>query len=661
MDARFDMIAIAERWYERGWIGALDLALLRFLSQLEREYDGNNQPLVLLAAVLTSHQLSRGHTCLDLRSVLANPNWYLALPPDDLTEESPSDLPSDLLSGVTLEQWMTALERSSLFQRQDEQTPLVLDAQRVYLRRQWQYETGAAAHLIKGFNQQMQLPGDLKRDLDQLFKRNTDAPTDAQIDWQRVACALATRQRITLITGGPGTGKTTTVVRLLALLQSQYRAQGETLEIALAAPTGKAAARLSDSISGAISALPAGYEAGVPSDVSTLHRLIGVRPDGTGYRHTARDPISADLVVVDEASMIDLELFYALLNAIKPGARLVLLGDKDQLASVEAGAVLGELCSQADTGGYSQATLDWLATLGMDISLWIDSQGRRGEQAVDQAIAMLHTSYRFDADSAIGQLARAVNQGDIAGATGLLSAELPGLSHHRAAQDLEAELGRLVLGNAEPAWGYRPYLETLHALQPDADLLDSESVVNWAVELLERFNLFQVLTPLRRGSTGVIGLNEMIERLLARAELINPQARWYPGRPVLVTENDYALGLMNGDVGICVEVKQQNLTQLRVLFRLANNQLKWVAPSRLGSAETAFAMTVHKSQGSEFSHTLLVLPSRNNPILTRELVYTAITRAKQQFTLLDSTPEVLNRAIAASIERASGLYPRVLA
>lgn len=340
---------VLERWQLQGWIRALDLALVQMLADL----DPQAAPELLLAACMTSHQLGRGHICLDLEATLKDPDAALSLPPEGAFGEALPDRPSELLSGWSLAHWLDALVASSLVvadgEASDSGAPLVLDRgapARLYLRRQWQYERAVAAALRRRLGGAMSLPAEVPPLLDQLFP-----PAVGQaVDWQRAACALAAMSRFAIITGGPGTGKTTTVVRLLALLQSRARAQGQSLRIRLAAPTGKAAARLTESISQAIGRLPQGMAEGVPDEVSTLHRLLGSRPDTRHFRHDALNPLHADLVVVDEASMIDLEMMHALLCALPERAALVLLGDKDQLASVEAGGGPGGPLSAGAVG-----------------------------------------------------------------------------------------------------------------------------------------------------------------------------------------------------------------------------------------------------------------------------------------------------------------------
>lgn len=652
------MVNIAERWYTRQWIRVLDLALVRFFDRLLPEQDR----LVLLALTLVTHQLSRGHTCLDLKAVLENPDWYLALPPEEDQSEPYTDLPSVLLSGVDLENWCSVLAASKLVDYKPhcsdeaDAAPLVLDHYRLYLRRQWHYETESASRLLLASQQLVPDWPELQSDLDALF----GVQSAVEIDWQRTACALASRRALTLIAGGPGTGKTTTVVRILALLQHHARRLGEQLEIQLAAPTGKAAARLSESIGGAIEKLPENYRADIPAEVSTLHRLLGVIPGKGRYRFNVHNPLSADLVVVDEASMIDLELFHGLLTALKPSARLVLLGDKDQLASVEAGAILGELCSEADRGGYSETTLAWLKSKEIDLNGWITNQGRTGEQSIHQCTVMLRKSHRFSDSSGIGQLARAVNAGDLPKVRAIFEQQPLGLQRIKIEGDGLRVFKRLICAERAPVQGYLSYLRWLATKPLRLAQLNDPEIEVWANTLLDKFNLFRLLTSVRRGSRGVEGLNRLCEQILTERRLINASSEWYAGRPAMVIENDYTLGLMNGDIGICVTVEDdQARVQQRVLFKLADGRLKWVSPTRLQQAETAFAMTVHKSQGSEFAHTALILPQCNNPILTRELIYTAITRAKEQFTLLDSNEQVLEEAVSERIVRASGLYSRV--
>ena len=408
--------------------------------------------------------------------------------------------------------------------------------------------------------------------------------------------------------------------------------------------------------------------------MTTLHRVLGTRPDSRRFRHDASNPLPVDVLVIDEASMVDLEMMAAVLDALPASARLILLGDKDQLASVEAGAVLGELCQRAGEGHYTPATRDWLqAATGEQIeAAMLDAQGT----ALDQSVAMLRQSHRFSAESGIGQLAALVNAGDAAAVARIWThghADLA-LLVCSASDDtsfkalvIDGEGGKaasaqLFGANGEPArarHGYRHYLETMHERQPDRHA-GAEAFDAWAREVLEAHGEFQLLCALRRGPWGVEGLNKRVARLLQEEGLIAVRGEWYPGRPVLVTRNDYELGLMNGDIGITLELPgaTPESTVLRVAFPAGDGAggIRWVLPSRLQAVETVLALTVHKSQGSEFMHAALVLPDTFSPILTRELVYTGITRARAFLTL--AIPEgktVLERAVCAKVHRASGL------
>ncbi|HEY4802685.1 MAG TPA: exodeoxyribonuclease V subunit alpha, partial [Paraburkholderia sp.] len=650
-----------------------------------------------------SHQLGRGHVCLDLKATLEDPAFALSLPPDgpQVLAAAPAQPPAEVLAGVTLAQWRAALalpdlvseERAGAEAANDAagNAPLVLAGTRLYLRRYWQYEQdvriGIERRLTRAAQLEAGLPLDVARAaLDALFAPRTGAAGAREgqraADWQKLACALAARSAFSIVTGGPGTGKTTTVVRLLALLQTlalgragQGAPAARPLRIRLAAPTGKAAARLNESIAGAVERLPfdalrthvdpATLRNAIPTVVATLHRVLGTRPGSRRFRHDAANPLPVDVLVIDEASMVDLEMMAAVLDALPPSARLILLGDKDQLASVEAGAVLGELCDRAREGHYTQASRAWLeAATGERIdAAMLDAHGL----PLDQAIAMLRESHRFASESGIGALAELVNTGDAVGVAKIWSRGYEDLARLVCPAADDGPLRGLIVdgrvGEGGPAHaqrqGYRHYLETMRTTRPEPGATP-EALADWAAGVLEAHGAFQLLCALRRGPWGVEGLNRRVARLLHEEGLIDPHGDWYAGRPVLVMHNDYELGLMNGDIGIALElpVAAGEPPVLRVAFPAGDGSgsVKWVSPSRLQGVETVFALTVHKSQGSEFTHAALVLPDTYSPILTRELVYTGITRARSFLTL--AVPEgrsVLDRAVLAKVQRASGL------
>ncbi|MTW20560.1 exodeoxyribonuclease V subunit alpha [Allochromatium palmeri] len=691
-----------DAWTESGALRPLDLVLTRFIQEQTPESD----PAVLLAVALTSERNGHGHVCLDLAGALAHPHALLTHRSDWLTPPpGPSTELAAQLASLTLDDWIARLAQSGAVEDRlgiatavsdldgsdtpdPEHAPLILagtpERPLLYLRRYWTYEQCIRAGIAARLRQPLALPEDATRDLlDVLFaEENADTPP-----WQRIACALAARSAFAVITGGPGTGKTTTVVRLLALLQGlALGSGGPALRIRLAAPTGKAAARLNESIANQVGQLPFGQLPGgeamrkaIPTQASTLHRLLGPLPDSRHFRYRAGQPLPADIVVVDEASMIDVEMMSALLSALRPNARLIVLGDKDQLASVEAGAVLGDLCRRARAAHYSRETRAWLervtgAQMAEDL---IDPNGR----PLDQAITMLRHSYRFRAEGGIGALAELVNAGVLDGqpvrdplaALETLFARqadqpdprLGSIRRIRLTNEQDAQLDQLVREGYWRGPKHQGYLAVLHEQRPP-DAAAPEAFDDWARAVLKAQASFQLLTPLRQGPWGVEGLNRRIQRLLslgANAPIAGANERqWFEGRPVLITRNDYGLGLMNGDIGLSLRVPARRdehhaSTVLRVAFPAGDGTgaIRWILPSRLQAVETVFAMTVHKSQGSEFTHTALVLPDVSNPVLTRELIYTGITRAKSSFTLLHSRDSVVREALGRRVERVSGL------
>ncbi len=482
--------------------------------------------------------------------------------------------------------------------------PFVLDDDSLYLLRAWRDEHFVAEQLRQRVaslgNDVTPLSTSVVAVLDQLFPPSTD------IDWQRRACELAVQQPFSVITGGPGTGKTTTVVKLLGLLQFMALQSGQALRIALAAPTGKAAARLNAAIRGAVAELPlpAELRAEIPLQVMTVHRLLGAQSQERPFRHHQRNPLLLDVLVIDEASMLDLSLFASILAALPAHARLILLGDKDQLASVEAGAVLGDVCA-----------------------------------SLPAQVVMLQKSHRFDGERGIGRLAKDVRDG-----------------FHQPISVYAPDVATVDYVNL--ADGYRDYWQLVQQT-PEANELAREQ---WARQVIKAFESYRVLTAVREGRFGVEGVNEHCLNQLCGGRI--PMQRWYVGRPVLITRNDYSLGLMNGDIGITLwlpDDSSEDGKRLRVVFPSndAPDQLRWLLPSRLPPHQTVFAMTVHKSQGSEFDQVAFVMPDHDVPVLTRELVYTAVTRPKQRL-LLCVSDEFWRLAINRNTIRTSGLPKRLM-
>lgn len=490
-------------------------------------------------------------------------------------------------------------------------------AARLYLARYHQHETAVAAALrarAAAFLQP-ENPQALQQDIDQLFEKN---PADRQ----RLAALLAQFKALTLVSGGPGTGKTTAVVKMLALLQVQ--AGEQPLRILLAAPTGKAAQRLSESLRNAKQklSLPAAVIANIPEDAQTLHRLLGAMGDTGRFRHSAENPLACDLLLIDEASMIDLALMQSMLAALPDNARLVLLGDRDQLASVEAGSVFGDLCAGE---GMSAALAQQLAVFGSDAPLVGKAAPLAASTVLADCRVELTHSYRFAAGSGIADLARAARAGDA-------TAFLQRLAQAETAE--QPDLARIAPAALRESihQGYAAYREAARAGDVAA--------------AFAAFLKFRVLCAHRQGAAGVEGLNAVMEA---------GQPAWYVGRPVIVRANDYALRLFNGDIGVCLPTPDG----LRVFFESAPGEYRALAPGRLPAHEAAWAMTVHQSQGSEFDEVLLVLPEVVTPVLDRPLIYTAVTRAKKRFSLCGENP-VLQAALAALPQRESGLVEKLL-
>lgn len=593
--------------HSRGQLAELDLYFARFL--LERASQPSEE--LALAAALACRAAAEGHVCLDLKSV-ANQ----IIQPDEVPNKEPIP-PLDL--------WRESLRRSGVVGHPGDYQPLILDgADRLYLHRYWDYEQRLAKDLL---SRAQQWSGALDRtrlaaDIGRLFP-----PLDrTEVDWQKLAAATAVLRHLSVISGGPGTGKTTTVTKILALLRLQPG--GQALRIALAAPTGKAASRMQEAIHQARSSLglPTEIAASIPEQATTLHRLLGVRQGQTGFRHHRDNRLPVDVLILDEASMIDVALMVKLLDALPQASRLILLGDKDQLASVEAGAVLGDICGNCagPTGEYSEE----LRSLTGEMP--VVQEGCENSAVCDSIVVLRH-SYRFGEDSEIGRLAAAVKDGDLDRAVALLGSKQG-----------QAGVSLLSGENDTATYAAEKFLALTRLIAQGAPV---ES-------LFAALNRFRLLCALKQGPAGSIELNQRIISRLRQAG-VAIEGEWFPGRPIMVSRNDYQLKLFNGDVGITLP-DPQRAGEMGVVFQGEGGELRWLAPTRLPPHETVFAMTVHKSQGSEFEEVLLLLPDRDTPLLSRELIYTAITRARAHF-ILSAPVDVFQTAVKRRLSRQSGL------
>jgi exodeoxyribonuclease V alpha subunit len=515
--------------------------------------------------------------------------------------------------------------------------PLILDDDgRLYLHRYFDYERRLARRLMAPSPSPTTAIGkDARALLNHLFAANAKR-LGYRPDWQKIATALALERRLTIISGGPGTGKTTTIVNVLACVL----AGDPECRIRLAAPTGKAAARMLEAIRSAAAHLPADLRERLPAESFTVHRLLGVLPGSGKFRHHAGNPLPIDLLVVDEASMLDLALATKLVEAVPPAAHIILLGDKDQLAAVESGAVFSELSADPT---LSNPCIERLSAVTGIPAARIESAAPIKPTRLDDSVVWLTENFRFAKDSGIGRLAAHVNAGDAQAAIDFLrSGTDPALEWIEDAHPTPAavSLQRIIDGMAD-------YNDAARA-----DLGDKSA-------LFDALGRFRVLCAEREGPRGVVEINKFVGQHFRKTldHRLDPGRRseWYPGRPVMVLRNDYVLKLFNGDVGIVLPDASDTLM---VYFPDSDGSFRAVAPLRLPEHETAFATTVHKAQGSEFDRVLLMLPAKPNRVVTRELLYTAVTRSRSGVTIVGGT-EVVEKAIVSPTRRYSGLVARL--
>ena len=654
------------------------------------------------AAFAASRATAEGHVCVPL-STLAH--RYAA--------------PLDLIHAVLFDSGVVSdgsQEASAL-------RPLVVDGEgRLYLARYYDYER-SLARLLVAHAQAARSGGIVGIDralpdadaLHARLQRYFGPSVEEGVDWQRVAVATALSSGLTIVSGGPGTGKTTTVVGVLACLLDMHA----DLRIALAAPTGKAAQRMQEALLARAGSLPPELAARLPQTSYTLHRLLGAGPGGR-FRHHRDNPLPYDVVVVDEASMIDVAMAAHLLDAIAPHTRLVMLGDKDQLAAVEAGAVFAELSARPT---FSAQGLDAVAAAlaidvavltaalpraddqhqaeasggdvwdaqpppDADIPMWLGDEAEpwwplehedldtvsqppddlvfattgserphiqepigAARDPLADCVVWLERNYRFGLTSAIGRLSLAIRRGATQTAFDVLTADTSPQSDRAAVLHEDAEPGLSERTIARLAAGFAPYSTALRAALTEA--------TPDPLPLFDALNRFRILCATRGGPRGVEQLNAAMAAQVRRSAHIPLAvgAQWFAGRPVMVTRNDYALGLFNGDIGVTLPGPGG---ALRVYFRSGDGSVRAVSPAALPPHDTAFALTVHKSQGSEFEHAVLVLPAAFSRVLSRELVYTAITRARERVEVIGSRA-VLAQAIATPTQRDSGLAARIAA
>jgi len=588
------------------------------LSTLDMEFgdficrvSGTNDPVVKYTCAILSCSRRFGSPCLHLEEIAGK---SIELGNTGLTFRFPD-----------LNELVDNLIRCDAIGTPGEQKPVILhESGRLYLHRYWEYEQLVAREIAyRALGQEHNFD---EPELNLILSRFFQDPTKRD-DAQCLAAKVAISRNLCVITGGPGTGKTHTLIRVIAsIIDSPIKPRPR---VALAAPTGKAAARLVEMVKSADIVLSDGLRLSdyLTESIGTLHRLLGASEDLTTFKYNAANLLPYDVVAVDEASMVDLALMARLLAALPRHAKLILCGDRNQLASVEPGSVFTDICA---------------ALLDAD----------RFSDSVPRSVVQLTKNYRFRESSLIHQFSEAVVRGDVKLAEGILEEAKSGRNDLVWFPMEEMSRSRDVL-REEIVKGYHPLFKSLNSPK----------------EALRTSTQFRILCPFREGPFGVVFVNRFAEWALGEAFGVSTYARWlsarYPGQLIIVTRNDYSLRLFNGDCGVILRASavgsSHSNRELVACFPSENDEYRMISPVRLPSNETAFAITIHKSQGSEFDEVLILLPKESTPLLglNRELVYTAVTRAKNR-AKLSSEKNTILRAIMSPTSRESGLREAIL-
>ncbi len=601
-----------------GCFSDIDIHLARFLSAA----GGESSPLFYLIVMMLSSRLSSGDVCLSLDDIENKSLAYFF--GDDGTGSF------DKITIPSKREILSSLKKSRTVGEVESYLPLILEEEsKLYFQKYHSFENSLARH-IKGLAGSKVSAADMS-DLKGTFLRLFPLLA-GETDWQSAAAYSALSRGITVISGGPGTGKTSTVVKILALIAESGIKSGKETIISLAAPTGKAAARLREAVNTAIADLPVSDEVKrvIPSETFTIHRLLGSIRNSHEFRHNNSNPLPHDVVVVDECSMGDMALMCRLVQSVKPGAQLILLGDKDQLSSVEGGAVFGDLCGDVE-GVYTQDFIDQGRKIfGINFPDASETDYQAG--VMNDALIVLKKSYRFSGRSGIGLLAELIKKGDADGALEILN--------DKGYPDVK------FAGGTSTKQISSIYSEAASSIVSEMNCSTEEKILS----LISRYS---ILTATRRGNYGAEGMNLMAESVLFNLGVIEPESRFYTGRPVMISRNDYSLSLFNGDIGIT-----SGKDSVEVVFPGSDDEQRIVHPSRLPEHETAFAMTIHKSQGSEFDNILVVMPGKWNMVMTRELLYTAVTRARRGVVIAAGS-EIVREMILTPTRRMSGLKQKL--
>ena len=645
-------------------IRAVDLAFADFVYSEESALDTRDtsarECLTMLAAFVSA-QSGEQHSCIDLEK-LGQPFLGVYRFPELNT----------MLSYIQNAGTFVRLSTTGVNLDEPTAKPIILQDGKLYLQRYWQYESQLAAIIREKATKVLDLDITAAKVLlsDLFDEEHNHAEQGQTLDWQKIAVCIAASQTLSFITGGPGTGKTTTVTKLLALLQGLASKKNKILNIQLVAPTGKAAARLTESISAAKIKLSTALQANLPEQCQTIHRLLGAKPRSPYFRANASHPLHLDVLVLDEASMVDLPLMAKLFAALPKHAQIILLGDQDQLASVETGSVLSDICAATGFQGdnpenalliYSDAMQQHLTKLmslststaipNLETNTSITNRsGMRGSVIQDNVVRLVK-SHRFNENSGIGQLAKYVKAGQFVQSLSLLNSDqFTDISWHQPSQTspqtVANEILKTLITQLLPI--YQLYTQAIQ-----------QGDLRQAFKYLQQQ---QVLCAQKSGYWGVTQLNALIENELHKQGMIDNSKDFYIGRPVMLSKNDHQLKLFNGDIGIVMS-DPNNATLTKVWFVTPEGELRGLLPSRLPTLETLYAMTIHKSQGSEFESVYLCLPpitpTNQGRGLNRELIYTGLTRAKKYFMLF-AQPKALSLSLGQQCLRGSGLAGRLL-
>jgi len=618
-----------------------------------------NEPINLAfhLFIVLSESLRNGNSCLALDNIA---NSHFGLTNDGSIDGLPNEKQGFIFPNIhqlieLLSQLMITPEHEQalVFVHSNNES-LALNS-RLYLRRYYLFEQSLQQSMIARLSSTHTYSNQhIQHCIAQLFpeQKQKDESVEeetTEIDWQKVAVANAINKNFTVIAGGPGTGKTYTVTKLLAALlileQTKREPTQEPLRIALVAPTGKAAQRLSESIINAVNGFKGDIAdeilARIPNQAQTLHRLLGVIPNSPNFRHNQNNLLAVDVLLIDEVSMVDLAMMTRVFRALPAHAKVILLGDADQLPSVAAGSVLADIAPRPH-GGFSDKNSQYLSEV---MGFTHNINANKGSLACDH-VTFLTKSRRFDGSGGIGLIASAVIAGNSKASWQLLE-NATHTNEYNQIQSTELTLHSTALEQ----W-LTPLIKHYYK-----DLFCCKTVAE-AFTLLAKF---RVLCATRQGDLGVEGINAWVinyftaQGLIPYASNMNSQAL-YHAQPIMISENNYSLGLYNGDIGL---LWQNEAGHLMAVFETPNDNeqesFKWIIPSRLPSFETVYAMTIHKTQGSEFEHVAMILPEQSdNRLLSRELLYTGITRAKAKLTIA-SKEHVWKKGVERAVKRDSGL------